>query len=49
MKRFLLVIVALTLCFCATAQTAVTPDDNAGWSATVNRLQARLSFSRSGN
>jgi hypothetical protein len=49
MKRFLLVIVALTLCFCATAQTAPTPDDNAGWSEAVNGLQARLSFTRGGN
>jgi hypothetical protein len=49
MKRILLVVVALTLCFCVTAQTALTPDDGASWSEAVNGLQARLSFTRRGN
>jgi hypothetical protein len=49
MKRILLVLGALTLCFCATAHSAPTLDDDAGWSAAVNGLQARLSFTRGGN
>jgi hypothetical protein len=41
-KRILVVVLAL--CFCALAQQAFAPDDNGGWSAIVNGLQARLSF-----
>jgi hypothetical protein len=54
LKRILVPVIALALFvafffFCATARTAPTLEDNAGWSASVTGLQARLSFTRGGN